>query len=156
MVATWPAISYHEASSAPLNSLFYTPLYCSISSRRPRSENLASRNKMAGSGSNGITEPPSERTSLLSKDAINPSEPSLRQDGNANGNGHGGVGDSSKGGGNDDSVIDEENGEIEGAANPLFEGNAEMAKKMHLLFPAVAIGVSSSLILVEKHDGRRF
>jgi hypothetical protein len=101
---------------------------------------------MAGSGSNGTTEP-SESTTLLGKDAIKPIDPSLSEDGNANGNGYGGIGDSSKSGGSIvDEEVDAEHGEVEQADNPLFEGNAEMAKKMHLLFPAVAIGVSSSFI----------
>ena len=99
---------------------------------------------MAGSPANGTTEP-SERTTLLSKDTINPIDSSLSDsinpDGSANGNGHGGVGDSSKSGRNGGgSIVDQERGEIEEAINPLF------AKKMHLLFPAVAIGVSSSFI----------
>jgi hypothetical protein len=112
---------------------------------------------MAGSGSNGATEP-SERTSLLSKDTIKPIEPSLSDsinpDGNSDGNGYGGVGDASKSGGSGGSIVeDEENGEVEEA---VFEGNAEMAKKMYLLFPAVAIGVSSSFVLVENRERQMF
>jgi hypothetical protein len=103
---------------------------------------------MAGSGSNGATEP-SERTTLLSKDAIKPIDSSLSDsinpEGNANGNGYGGTGDAPKSG-VADSIMDEENGEVGEAVNPLFEGNDFMAKKMHLLFPAVAIGVSISFI----------
>jgi hypothetical protein len=122
-----------------------------------RSEILALQNKkMAGSPSNSTTEP-SERTTLLSKDTINPTDSplsdSINPDENANGNGYGGVRGSSKSGGSGGgSIVDQERGEIEEAT--LFEGNAEMAKKMHLLFPAVAIGVSSSFIFVENH-GRR-
>lgn len=41
-------------------------------------------------------------------------------------------------------VVDEEAGEVE-EANPLFEGNPEMAAKMHLLLPAVGIGVSGKI-----------
>lgn len=111
---------------------------------------------MAGSPSNGTTEP-SERTSLLSKDAIKPIEPSLSEGGNANGNGYGGIGDSSKSGGSIvDEEVDAENGEVEQTENPMFEGNSEMARKMHLLFPAVAIGVSSSLILIERRERQMF
>jgi len=105
---------------------------------------------MAGSGSNGATDP-SERTTLLSKDAIKPIDSSLSDSINpndtANRNGYGGTGDAPKSGVTDGSV-DEENGEVEEAVNPL--------KKMHLLFPAVAIGVSFSFILVEKRDRLRF
>jgi hypothetical protein len=106
---------------------------------------------MAGSPSTGITEP-SERTRLLSKDTINPIDSSLSDsinpDGSANGNGYGVVGDSSKSGGSGGgSIVDQERGEIEEAANPW-----EMAKKMHLLFPAVAIGVSSPFILAERRQ----
>jgi hypothetical protein len=104
---------------------------------------------MTGSGSNGVTEP-SERTTLLSKDAIKPIDSSLSdsiiRDENANRNGYGRTGIAPKSGVTG-SIMDEENGEVE-EANPLFEGDAEMTKKMHLLFPAVAIGVSFSFLLV--------
>ncbi|RDL40614.1 MFS general substrate transporter [Venustampulla echinocandica] len=41
----------------------------------------------------------------------------------------------------DDADTDEEIGAVEEAENPLFEGNAEVMQKMHLLFPAICIGV---------------
>jgi hypothetical protein len=85
------------------------------------------------SPSNGTTVP-TERTSLLDKDikgsTVNISN---RADDNAG----------------SETSADEEAGSIEDAENenPLFEGNAEMRRKMYLLFPAVSIGVSFSYIL---------
>ena len=84
--------------------------------------------------SNGNPEP-DERTSLLSKDIPKPIEPSLSDtitpETSVNGNGSISKGDDR----------DEEEGEVEEADNPLFEGNDKVAQKMYLLFPAVSIGV---------------
>jgi hypothetical protein len=42
---------------------------------------------------------------------------------------------------------DVEAGELrEPAVNPMFEGDPEMLAKMHLLFPALAIGVCDSIL----------
>jgi hypothetical protein len=68
---------------------------------------------------------------------------SLLQNSDTNGNGttksNGVVIDPERGGGDEG----EDGEEVE--VNPLHEGNAEMVKKMHLLFPAVCIGVSSNI-----------
>lgn len=84
--------------------------------------------------SNGNAEP-NERTSLLSKDIPKPIEPSLGDsitpETSVNGNGS-----TLK---NDDR--DEEEGQVDEGENPMFEGNPKVATKMHLLFPAVSIGV---------------
>jgi hypothetical protein len=80
-----------------------------------------------------------ERTSLLPKDA--PIEPSLTGSitpgSSVDGNGNGSC--------SKDDDQDVEEGEVEEDANPLFEGNPEMARKMHVFFPAVVIGVRASL-----------
>ncbi|TVY78521.1 Vacuolar membrane amino acid uptake transporter fnx2 [Lachnellula suecica] len=87
---------------------------------------------------NGISEP-DERTSLLSK-GIPITEPSasdtITSESIVNGNGNGN-GPHLKANG-----WDEEEGEVgEEAENPLFEGNAKVAQKMNVLFPAVCIGI---------------
>jgi hypothetical protein len=82
--------------------------------------------------SNSAAEP-NETTSLLTKDATKPVDPSLSGNGLSSGNG---VADS-----------DVENGEVEtrsgeqeeGDENPLFEG--QKVTRLGLLIPAVGIGV---------------
>jgi hypothetical protein len=54
---------------------------------------------------------------------------------------------SKSGGGSVNGGSDVEAGEVEEPENPLFEGNPEMLAKMHLLFPAIALGVRISFIL---------
>lgn len=43
--------------------------------------------------------------------------------------------------GDGDGDTDEEAGAAEEVENPMFEGNPEVMRKMHLLFPVVCIGV---------------
>jgi len=76
---------------------------------------------------------PTETTSLLCKDAPRPVDPQLCE---SNGNLAGSrvFADPAKN-------VDEEVGEVEEPENPLFTGQPEAAQRMHLLFPAVAIGV---------------
>jgi hypothetical protein len=78
---------------------------------------------------------PDERTSLLPK--VAPIETSLCDSiapgSSVDGNGNGSC--------SKDDGQDVEEGEAEEDANPLFEGNPEMARKMHVFFPAVVIGV---------------
>ncbi|KAH8658662.1 putative MFS multidrug transporter [Tricladium varicosporioides] len=87
------------------------------------------------SSNRNSTAEPDERTSLLNKAALKPGDSSLSRTitadnaSDVNGNGI------KKG-----DVVDEEAGEVE-EENPLFEGNPEMAAKMHLLMPAVGIGI---------------
>ncbi len=91
-----------------------------------------------------------ERTALLSGNNPKPNHPSLSdtikpsRNGNVDGN-------ASKSGVEDGGDVDEEVGEAVGEEvgdareeNPLFEGNEEMRKKMYILCPAVALGVSFS------------
>jgi hypothetical protein len=48
----------------------------------------------------------------------------------------------------DEEIGEVEDGNGEGESNPLFEGNKEVKQRMRLLFPAVALGVSSPLSFV--------
>jgi hypothetical protein len=88
--------------------------------------------------SNGPSDEAHERTALLSGNK--PNHPSLSdtikpsENGNVDGN-------ASKSGVEDGGDVDEEVGDAR-EENPLFEGNEEMRKKLYILFPAVAIGVS--------------
>lgn len=90
------------------------------------------------------TSGPTETTSLLPKNGIAPIEPSLNES------------ILSRTNGNDASTspftgaTDEENGAVAQPENPLFEGQPEMAQKMYLLFPAVALGVSLAGIKYEE------
>lgn len=83
--------------------------------------------------SNGAAEP-NETTSLLTKDATKPVDPSLSGNGLSNGNAIAEGADT-----------DVENGEVEsqdgdgGEDNPLFEG--QKVTRLGLLIPAVAIGI---------------
>jgi len=80
-------------------------------------------------------EPADERTSLLHQNT--PIKPSLTDSitpgSRVNENGNGSC--------SKDGDQDVEEGDAEEDANPLFEGNPEMARKMHVFFPAVVIGV---------------
>ena len=94
--------------------------------------------------SNGPSDEAHERTALLSGNK--PSHPSLSDTIKPSGNGNVN-GTASKSGVEDGGDVDEEAGDatVDGDAreeNPLFEGNEEMRKKMYILCPAVAIGVS--------------
>jgi len=51
-------------------------------------------------------------------------------------------------GGATDGAVDERLGGAEGPANPIFEGLPDVAKKLHLLVPAVGIGVSEPLLYI--------
>lgn len=89
--------------------------------------------------SNGNVAEPNERTSLLTKDATKPIDPSLGGNGLNNGNA---VIAAAEGGAD----ADVESGTVEGDGdgdgdedNPLFEG--QKTTKLGLLIPAVAIGV---------------
>ena len=90
---------------------------------------------VVSNGSSG----PNERTALLNGSAPNSLDPSLGTaikptvNGNADGDG-------SKRGNDESDEADEEAGDVV-EENPLFEGNAEMRKKLYLLCPAVGIGV---------------
>ena len=44
-------------------------------------------------------------------------------------------------------AADEEAGEVEAPDNPIFEGLPEVAARLHILAPAVSIGVSSCFYL---------
>lgn len=63
----------------------------------------------------------------------------------ANGNGNGNRSYSKA----DDEDVDE--GGADGDANPLFEGNHQMAQKLHVVFPCIAIGVRTRHSLDLKH-----
>ena len=88
--------------------------------------------------SNGTSEP-DERTALLNGSVSNSVDsshgdaikPSVNRSADEDG---------SKRGISDCDEADEEAGDA-AEENPLFEGNAEMRKKLHLLFPAVVLGV---------------
>jgi hypothetical protein len=89
--------------------------------------------------SNDASEP-DERTRLLNKDIPKPIDEATSQavDGSVDGG-------ASKSRVDNEGVVDEEAGEV-AADNPLFEGNEEMRKKLYILFPAVAVGVSSLIL----------
>lgn len=110
--------------------------------------------------SNGASEP-DERTALLNGDTSKPPDDAINPagygtaDGDASKSGAddgGDVDDGGDGGGDvgDGGDADEEAGEVT-EENPLFEGNEEMRKKLYILCPAVAIGVSS---LIPTHSFR--
>lgn len=95
------------------------------------------------SPSNERVHDPTERTSLLSKNSNGNRKPidvsssdEITADGSQSSDGHESI---FKGG--DGDVVDEETGEVEEDDNPLFEGNPDI--NMKLLFPAVALGVST-------------
>jgi hypothetical protein len=79
---------------------------------------------------------PTETTSLLQNNVPVPVIASLTGPNTSKLNGNGVDSPQPPGG------SDEENGEVEQPDNPLFEGQPDVAQKMYLLFPAVALGVS--------------
>jgi hypothetical protein len=83
-----------------------------------------------------------ERTALLKGSASQPNDPSLSDAIKAAGN-ENVEAEASKSGVDDGGDLDEEAGEVTDD-NSLFEGNDEMRKKLYILSPAVAIGVSLS------------
>ena len=93
---------------------------------------------------------PTETSPLLSKDAVKPIEPTrVKPNGLVDSNDTPGVPGDGDG--------DEEAGAGEAEENPLFEGNAEMIKRLPVLMPALAIGillVSADQTLVVSSYGR--
>lgn len=88
--------------------------------------------------SNDPSDEAHERTALLGGNK--PNHPSLSDTIKPSGNGNV-DGNASKSGVEDGGDVEEEVGDAR-EENPLFEGNEEMRKKMYILCPAVAIGVS--------------
>jgi hypothetical protein len=90
------------------------------------------------------TSEPNERTALLNENTPQPNDPPLSNTIKPAGNGNT-EGEVSKSGVDNGGNVDEEAVEVT-EDNPLFEGNKEMRKKLYILCPAVAIGVSFQLI----------
>jgi len=83
------------------------------------------------------TSKPDEETALLNRGDSNAIDSSLGDAIKPTGDGSGNSDGSERG---IDDVVEEEAGNAS-EENPLFEGNAEMRKKLYLLCPAVGIGV---------------
>jgi hypothetical protein len=90
------------------------------------------------------TSEPNERTALLNENTPQPNDPPLSNAIKPAGNGNT-EGEVPKSGVDNGGNVDEEAVEVT-EDNPLFEGNEEMRKKLYILCPAVAIGVSFQLI----------
>lgn len=80
---------------------------------------------------------PSETSPLLEADTKKPLGASLGTLPNGTS-----VAAAAAGGSQGDGVEDEEAGETEEVVNPIFEGLPEVAARLHLLLPAVGVGVS--------------
>lgn len=102
--------------------------------------------------SNGPSDEAHERTALLSGNNHKPNYPSLSDTIKPSGNGNV-DGNASESGVEDGGDVDEEVGDAR-EENPLFEGNEEMRKKMYILCPAVAIGVSFLILFPSTNSSR--
>ncbi len=90
--------------------------------------------------SNGTSDEPDERTALLNGNTSKPDDSATSDTIKAIGNWNA-DGEASKSGVDDGDDDADEACEVT-EENPLFEGNLEMRKKLYILCPAVAIGVS--------------
>ena len=87
---------------------------------------------------------PSETSPLLAKDISTPASASASTDTPFNGTVKGSVPETINGAPIDGVTDEEAVGEAEEPHNPMFEGMPEVAARLHILAPAVAIGVGGT------------